>query len=89
MSTASVVVSSPQTLAFLTMYERLNKSEGPLALVKLLAKAHVFVNEPLQNEQSPLVISGPDMETGGSRDLISMDLVDLYSLYGSMTDYRY
>ena len=89
MSTAPVVVSSPQTLGFLTMYERLNTPEGPWEFVELLAKVHAFVNEPLQNEQSPLVISGPDSENKGSRDLISMDLVDLYSLYGSMTDYRY
>lgn len=88
-STAPVVVSSPQTLAFLTMYERLNKPEGPLGFVDFLAKVHVFVNEPLHNEQSPLVISGPDVQTGGSRDLISMNLVNFYSLYGSMTDYRY
>ena len=86
---AAVVVSSPDALAFLTMYERLEKPEGPWAYEEILAKVHAFVNVRLQDEQTPLIISGPDGETGGSRDLISMHLTEFYGFYGSITDHRY
>ena len=89
LAAAPVVVSSPDELAFMTMHERLAKPEGPWGFEDLWAKAHAFVNRALRDEQSPLIISGPDEETGGSRDLISMYLTEFYALYGSMTDYRF
>ena len=72
------------------MYERLEKPEGPLGFEELLSKAHAFVNQALQDGiLTPLIISGPDEETGRSRDLISMYLTEFYALYGSLADYRY
>ena len=72
------------------MYERLEKPEGPWAFEEILSKAHAFVIQPLQDGiLTPLIISGPDKETGGSRDLISMYLTEFYALYGSMTNYQY
>ena len=89
LAAAAVAVSSPDALAFPTMYERLEKPEGPWAFEEILAKVHAFVNVRLQDERTPLIISGPDEETGGSRELISMYLTEFFALYGSMTDYRF
>ncbi len=48
-----------------------------------------FANDARQNEQSPLIISGPDEENKGARDLISMYLTEFYALYRSIADFRY
>jgi hypothetical protein len=86
---AQVVVSDPSRLGFAVMYERLQVPEGPRPLAGLLGAARAFVNAPAGDERTPLVISGPDGESGGARDLISMYLGELYGLYVSMADYRY
>jgi hypothetical protein len=86
---ADVVVGCPDALAFPTMYERLEKPEGPRAFEELLARTHAFLNVRRRDECTPLIISGPDGETDGSRDLISMYLTEFYGLYGSITDHRY
>jgi len=86
---ADVVVGCPDALAFPAMYERLEKPEEPRELEELLARTHAFINVVRQDERTPLIISGPDEETGGSCDLISMYLTEFYELYGSVTDYRY
>lgn len=90
LSRASVVVGCPSVIAFAAMYERLGQTfGGSLAVIGLLAAARAFVNVPFSDEHSPLVISGPDGDTGGARDLASMYLTALYPLYGSMADHRY
>ena len=86
---ASLVVGAAHELGFLVMYERLGKPEGPWAFDDLLAKVHAFVNMPLLDDTSPLIISGWDEERGEARDLISMHLPEVYALYGSMADHRF
>lgn len=86
---AAVVVSPPGELGFLHMHERLQKPEGSLDFEQLLSEAHAFVNVPFREERTPLIISGPDEETGVVHDLISMYLTEFYGLYGSMIDHRY
>jgi hypothetical protein len=87
---APIVVGCPHALAFAVMYERLGQPyAGSLGVIALLAAARAFVNVPFSDERSPLVISGPDGDTGGARDLASMYLTAFYPLYGSMADHRY
>lgn len=89
LAVAAIVVGTSSVLGFLPMYERLEEPAGSLALHRVLSQAHAIVNVSLQDQRSPLVISGPDQETGVVRDLASMTLTEFYSLYGSMTDYRF
>lgn len=89
LTAASVVVSSPDALAFPVMYERLYSPEDLHPLTRLLGQAHAFVNVRRRDERTPLIISGPNSETGEVRDLASMFLTEFYGLYGSMADHRY
>lgn len=89
LSAAAIVVGTASVLGFFFMYERLEKPKGPLGFDHIFSKAHAIVNVSLQDQRSPLVISGQDEETGVVRDLLSMTLPEFYSLYGSMTDYRF
>ena len=86
---AAVVVSHPGELGFLHMRERLQKPEGPLDFEQLLSEAHAFVNVPFRDEKSPLILSGPEEETGVVRELTSMYLTEFYGLYDAMADHRY
>ena len=86
---AAVVVSPPGELGFLHMHERLQKPEGPWDFEQLLSEARAFVNVSFREERTPLIISGPEEETGVVRELISMYLTEFYGLYGAMTDHRY
>ena len=88
-ATAAVVVSPPRELGFLHMHERLQKLEGPWDFEQLLSETHAFVNVSFREERTPLIISGPEEETGVVRDLISMYLTEFYGLYGAMADHRY
>lgn len=85
----AVVVSPPGELGFLHMHERLQKPEGPWDFEQLLSEAHAFVNVSFREERTPLIISGPEEETGVVRDLISMYLTEFYGLYSAMVDHRY
>ena len=86
---AAVVVGSPDAVGFPVMYERLHSRDDLHPLARLLSGAHAFVNVRRRDERTPLIISGQDEETGEVRDLISMSLTELYTLHGSMADYRY
>lgn len=84
LSAAAIVVSTASVMGFLSMYERLEKPKGPLGFEHVFSRTHAIVNVPLQDQQSPLIISGPDKEAGVVHDLISMTLPEFYDLYGSI-----
>ena len=86
---AAVVVGSPDAVGFPVMYERLDSPDDLHPLARLLSGARAFVNVRRRDEQTPLIIAGQDERTGEVRDLISMSLTELYTLHGSMADYRY
>lgn len=85
---AAVVVASPDTLGFPVMYERLRVDEEP-QLAHLLGRTRAFLNMPRSDERTPLIISGPDPDSDGDRDLISMYCTELYGLYAAVSDHRY
>ena len=89
LGSAKIVVSIPQVIGFLPLYDRLAKREAPLASDVIFSKAHALVNVPFAEEQNPLIISAYDQERDGPRDLIAMHLPEFYNLYGTITDQRF